>query len=53
MLVIAGTIEGIFSPQKFAPEVRLAVGGITAALLVLYFVVPNVQRERLRADSSI
>jgi uncharacterized membrane protein SpoIIM required for sporulation len=52
MLVIAGTIEGFFSPQKFPPEVRLAAGGITAALLVLYFVVPNAQRERLKADSS-
>jgi len=52
MLVVAGTIEGFFSPQKFPPDVRLAVGGITAALLVLYFVVPNVRGPHLRADSS-
>ncbi|MBV8165074.1 MAG: stage II sporulation protein M [Candidatus Eremiobacteraeota bacterium] len=52
MLVVAGTIEGFFSPQKFPADVRLAVGGITAVLLVLYFVVPNARRPQLRADSS-
>jgi uncharacterized membrane protein SpoIIM required for sporulation len=37
MLVIAGTIEGFFSPLRFAPSVRIAAGAVTGALLVLYF----------------
>ena len=52
MLVIAGTIEGFFSPQNFPADVRVAMGGITAVLLLLYFVVPNVRRSGVRANSS-
>lgn len=52
MLVVAGTIEGFFSPEKFPPEVRLAVGGMTAALLVVYFVAPNVSRSKATANSA-
>jgi hypothetical protein len=37
MLVVAGTIEGFISPQRWPPEVRIAFGALTAAALVLYF----------------
>lgn len=36
MLVVAGTIEGFISPQRWPPEVRIAVGAVTAAALILY-----------------
>jgi uncharacterized membrane protein SpoIIM required for sporulation len=38
MLVVAGTIEGFISPQRWPPEVRIGIGAVTAAALVLYFV---------------
>lgn len=37
MLVVAGTIEGFFSPLRFPPSVRLAVGGATIVLMAAYF----------------
>jgi uncharacterized membrane protein SpoIIM required for sporulation len=37
MLIVAGSIEGFFSPLRFPPEVRLAVGAATIVLMVLYF----------------
>lgn len=37
MLLVAGTIEAFFSPLRFGPEVRIAVGAITAVLLLAYF----------------
>lgn len=37
MLVVAGTIEGFISPQRWPPGVRVAFGVMTAALLLLYF----------------
>jgi uncharacterized membrane protein SpoIIM required for sporulation len=37
MLVIAGTIEGFFSPLRLPPTDRLAFGALTAVALVLYF----------------
>jgi len=37
MLIVAGTIEGFISPQRWLPEVRIAIGTLTAAALVLYF----------------
>ena len=37
MLVVAGTIEGFISPQRWPPEVRIGIGAFTAAALVLYF----------------
>jgi uncharacterized membrane protein SpoIIM required for sporulation len=37
MLVVAGTIEGFLSPQRWPAEVRIAIGIITAAALLLYF----------------
>lgn len=37
MLVVAGTIEGFFSPLRLPPEDRIAFGFATAILLLLYF----------------
>lgn len=37
MLVVAGTIEGFYSPLRLAPSARIAFGGFTAVALVLYF----------------
>jgi uncharacterized membrane protein SpoIIM required for sporulation len=37
MLVVAGTIEGFISPQRWPPEVRIGIGTLTAVALVLYF----------------
>ena len=37
MLVVAGTIEGFISPQRWPPDVRIGIGAVTAAALVLYF----------------
>jgi uncharacterized membrane protein SpoIIM required for sporulation len=48
MLVVAGTIEGFFSPLRLPPQVRIAFGATTAVLLGLYFVFAG----RLRANES-
>jgi uncharacterized membrane protein SpoIIM required for sporulation len=37
MLACAALIEGFLSPQRFSPELRLGVGGLTALLLIYYF----------------
>jgi uncharacterized membrane protein SpoIIM required for sporulation len=37
MLVVAGTIEGFLSPQRWPPELRIGIGTITAVALLLYF----------------
>ena len=37
MLIVAGTIEGFLSPQRWAPEVRIGIGTVTAVALLLYF----------------
>lgn len=37
MLVVAGTIEGFFSPLRLSAEIRLAFGGVTAIGLIAYF----------------
>jgi len=37
MLVVAGTIEGFFSPLRFSPDVRLSVGAATVVLMIAYF----------------
>ena len=45
MLVVAGTIEGFFSPQRFTPEVRIAAGALTALGLLLYFTLAGRANE--------
>jgi len=47
MLVVAGTIEGFFSPQRLPPEARVAFGAVTAVLLVLYFAFAGLQKRSL------
>jgi uncharacterized membrane protein SpoIIM required for sporulation len=37
MLIVAGTIEGFFSPLRLPPGTRIAFGAMTAVLLVGYF----------------
>ena len=37
MLLVAGTIEGFFSPLRLPASDRIAVGAVTAVLLILYF----------------
>jgi len=37
MLIVAGTIEGFISPQRWAAEARIAIGVMTALALMLYF----------------
>ena len=45
MLVVAGTIEGFFSPLRLAANVRLGFGCVTVILLVGYFTLAG-RRER-------
>ena len=37
MLLVAGAIEAFFSPLRYGPEIRIAVGVATATLLLGYF----------------
>ena len=37
MLVVAGLIEGFYSPQRFPPVARLAMGAVTAVAMAWYF----------------
>lgn len=39
MLLVAGLIEGFFSPQRYAPEARIAFGVATAIFALAYFVL--------------
>jgi uncharacterized membrane protein SpoIIM required for sporulation len=40
MLVIAGIIEGFFTPLEISEDVKLAFAAVTGAALVAYFAVP-------------
>ena len=46
MLVVAGTIEGYFSPLRFPPSVRIGVGALTAVLLIAYFTYAGQERHQ-------
>jgi len=37
MLVVAGSIEGFYSPQRFLPAARLGMGAVTAIAMIWYF----------------
>jgi uncharacterized membrane protein SpoIIM required for sporulation len=50
MLLVAGTIEGFFSPQRLSAPDRIAVGAFTAVVLTLYFAF--VGRASSRASRS-
>jgi len=47
MLVVAGSIEAFFTPLRFPPEIRLAVGASTVILMIAYFGFAG--RERMPA----
>ncbi|MDE2481290.1 MAG: stage II sporulation protein M [bacterium] len=51
MLLVAGTIEGFYSPLRIGPTPRAAVGVVTAVLLVLYFCFAGRSRARAARDS--
>ncbi len=51
MLVVAGTIEGFFSPLRLPPGPRVAVGAVTAVLLLLYFGFAGRSRATAARDS--
>ena len=46
MLVVAGTIEGFISPQRWPPEVRIGIGAVTAVALLFYFGFAGRRRAR-------
>jgi uncharacterized membrane protein SpoIIM required for sporulation len=37
MLLVAGTIEGFISPQRWPPQTRIAIGAVTGVFLIFYF----------------
>jgi uncharacterized membrane protein SpoIIM required for sporulation len=51
MLVVAGTIEGFFSPLRLPASDRIAAGILTALALALYFALAGRDR-RARADRA-
>jgi uncharacterized membrane protein SpoIIM required for sporulation len=44
MLLVAGTIEGFYSPLRLPPEARIGFGCVTAILLILYFAFAGQQK---------
>jgi len=48
MLVVAGTIEGFYSPLRLPPSARVTVGVVTAILLLLYFSLAGRPSTSLR-----
>jgi uncharacterized membrane protein SpoIIM required for sporulation len=51
MLIVAGTIEGFISPQRWPAEIRIAIGAVTALALLLYFGFSGRPVTRGRAAS--
>ena len=45
MLVLAGTIEGFYSPLRLPPGARIAFGAATAILLAAYFALAGRSKE--------
>lgn len=45
MLIIAGIIEGFFTPLNIPEVIKLAFAAVTAVLLVLYFSIPYLVKE--------
>lgn len=42
MLIIAGIIEGFFTPLNISADIKLAFAGITAVILAAYFSIPYI-----------
>jgi uncharacterized membrane protein SpoIIM required for sporulation len=54
MLVVAGLIEGFYSPQRFPPVARLAMGAATAVAMAWYFgFAGRAAQSKSRAFTSI
>lgn len=51
MLIVAGTIEGFISPQRWPAEARLTIGVLTAITLILYFGFSG-REQTMRANQS-
>ncbi|HEY7982190.1 MAG TPA: stage II sporulation protein M [Candidatus Eremiobacteraceae bacterium] len=45
MLVVAGIIEGFYSPQRFPPVARLAMGAVTGVAMAWYFTFAGRRRS--------
>lgn len=52
MLVIAGTIEGFFSPLRLPIGARIAFGAVTAVLLITYFALAGRKPEEVRTGAT-
>ncbi|MDQ2680599.1 MAG: stage II sporulation protein M [Candidatus Eremiobacteraeota bacterium] len=52
MLLCAGMIEGFFSPLRFPPEIRIAVGASTTVILLLYFSLAGHSRVHRRRSKT-
>jgi uncharacterized membrane protein SpoIIM required for sporulation len=53
MLVLAGTIEGFLSPQRFSIDVRIGVGTFTAIGLIFYFIFAGRSQKRSGLDLDV
>lgn len=45
MLVIAGIIEGFFTPLAISPIAKLVFALLTGIVLLLYFLIPNLNKD--------
>jgi uncharacterized membrane protein SpoIIM required for sporulation len=52
MLVVAGTIEGFVSPQRLSPDVRIAIGTLTALALAVYIAFAGRAAQRTADDPA-
>ena len=53
LLIVAGTIEGFFSPLRTPVSLRLAVGALTGVLIVAYFgLAGRTPDERSQGDGA-
>lgn len=52
IFIIAGIIEGYFTPSAFFPEIaKLIFAFITLLLLIIYLVVPNIKRHQAESNT--
>jgi uncharacterized membrane protein SpoIIM required for sporulation len=53
MLVVAGTIEAFVSPRRWPESVRIAIGLVTAAVLLLYFGAAGRSKQATALDPQV
>ncbi|MFW6022094.1 MAG: stage II sporulation protein M [Halanaerobiaceae bacterium] len=46
MLIIAGIIEGFFTPLEIGEEIKLIFAGLTAIILTVYFALPYFRKNK-------